>query len=117
MSLLQWNCNGLKRKLNELKILCQKFNPIAIAIQETRLKETNTISIDELNLIVLNDGSATHFSTAYQTFSAIDLTLISLSLAPLAKWKVLQDLHHSDHFPIICELARPPKEQQHIRKK
>lgn len=79
MSILQWNCNGLIHKLSELKILCQQFNPIAIAIQETRLKDSDTLNIphfniykknsihirasrgvalDELNLIVLNDGGA-----------------------------------------------------------
>lgn len=73
--------------------------------------------IDELNLVVLNDGSATHFSSAYQSFSAIDLTLVSPSIASLMKYKVLEDLHHSDHFPIQCELINTPRQQRNTRKK
>lgn len=73
--------------------------------------------IDEFNLAILNDGTATHFSTAYQSFSAIDLTLASPSLAPSLNWKPLEDLHHSDHFPILCYLVTIPREQQEIRKR
>ena len=38
--LLQWNCRGLKCNFNELQILCQDHNPLVIALQETRLKES-----------------------------------------------------------------------------
>lgn len=226
MALIQWNANGLKHKFDEIKILCQEFNPIAIAIQETRLKHNESVTlqnfktyvknschirasrgvalfikiglkqeavtlnsplqvvactiyaprkitlvsiylpgeeqlskvdlrhlfqqlpqpsiimgdfnsrspfwgsqtrdnrgkiwedlIDEFNLTIMNDGTATHFSSAYQSFSAIDLTLASPSLAPLLSWKTLEDLHHSDHFPIICNLVNLPRQQQGIRKK
>nr|AAA74495.1 unknown protein [Drosophila teissieri] len=59
--------------------------------------------IDNTHLILLNDKSPTHFST-HNTYSHIDLTLCSPILAPHANWKILNDLHGSDHFPIITTL-------------
>lgn len=56
MSLLQWNCNGLKHKLNELKILCQQLNPIAIAVQETRLRDSDTVNIPTFNIYKKNSN-------------------------------------------------------------
>ena len=61
-------------------------------------------AINENNLIILNDGSQTHFSFGYKTFSAIDLTLISHTLATHFDWCVAEDLYGSDHFPIIISV-------------
>lgn len=55
------------------------------------------------NLIVLNDGSPTHFST-HKTFTNIDITLCSAILAPKCSWRVLNNLHGSDHFPVITSI-------------
>ena len=60
------------------------------------------------DLIVLNDGSPTHFST-HKTFSNIDITLCSSSLSPKCTWSILDDLHGSDHFPIVTKLHLGPK--------
>lgn len=54
--------------------------------------------IQDNDFIILNDGSATHFST-HNTFSAIDLTLCSSSLALEFNWQITSS--KSDHFPII----------------
>lgn len=35
----------------------------------------------------------------------------------LLYWKPLEDLHHSDHFPIICNFVTLPRQHQEIRKK
>ena len=34
---MQWNCQGLRAKYEELKLLIQDFSPIVIALQETKL--------------------------------------------------------------------------------
>ena len=36
-SLLQWNCQGLRAKYEELKLLIHEFSPLAICLQETML--------------------------------------------------------------------------------
>lgn len=71
------------------------------------------------NICILNDGSNTHFST-HKTFSAIDLTICSPQLLPISTWAVIDDLHNSDHFPIITSINSsipiaklPPKPPQY----
>lgn len=58
--------------------------------------------LNENDLNILNNiNSHTHFSFAYKTFSHIDLSLISPSIAQYFDWNVCDDLHNSDHFPIL----------------
>ncbi|XP_017472707.1 PREDICTED: RNA-directed DNA polymerase from mobile element jockey-like isoform X1 [Rhagoletis zephyria] len=68
------------------------------------------------NLIILNDGSPTHFST-HNTFTNIDLTLASAQLSPKCSWRTLSSLYGSDHFPLLsviqtklnpCHLTKSP---------
>jgi len=61
--------------------------------------------IDRSNYILLNDKSPTHFST-YNTYRHIDLSFASASIAPEISWEVLDDLHGSDHFPILISILR-----------
>ena len=49
---------------------------------------------------VLNDGHPTHFHTQTDTLSSIDLSVASLEIVTDFNWKVSQELHGSDHFPI-----------------
>lgn len=59
--------------------------------------------IDSTNLVLLNDKSPTHFNT-HGSFSYIDLTFCSSSLATQAQWKIEENLCGSDHFPILISL-------------
>ena len=36
-NILQWNINGLRNKITQLQLLFSKYNPDAIALQETKL--------------------------------------------------------------------------------
>ena len=51
--------------------------------------------------VLLNTGSQTHFHVQTGTSSAIDLTVVSSEVAADFLWEVDEDLHESDHFPII----------------
>ena len=42
INIIQWNCRGLRANFNELLLLSQKYNPVAVALQE--LSITNTYS-------------------------------------------------------------------------
>lgn len=68
--------------------------------------------IDEKDLIILNTGSQTHLHFSLKTFSAIDLSLCSMNLSHFFSWEVENDLHQSDHFPIVLKL---PSEKKTIR--
>jgi exonuclease III len=61
--------------------------------------------IDSENLITLNNGKPIHFGTASGMQSAIDLTFITLSLAPHFTWDILSHSYRSDHLPIITKLT------------
>ncbi|XP_050505261.1 uncharacterized protein LOC126883649 [Diabrotica virgifera virgifera] len=50
---------------------------------------------------LLNTGSETHFNISSGSFSAIDLSLCDPKIAPSLSWEVFDDLHDSNHFPII----------------
>ena len=55
------------------------------------------------DLIVLNDGSPTHFST-HRSLTNVDISLCSAVFAPKFTWNISENLHGSDHFPIFISL-------------
>jgi exonuclease III len=59
---------------------------------------------DDLNLVVLNDGSITRIAAPPRRSSAIDLTFCSSELSLDITWRVLDDPAGSDHLPIISSL-------------
>lgn len=212
--IIQWNCNGFSRHLDEIKLLLTKINCLAICIQESKFKSNcytflrnftcyyknlnnvttahggvciylnNMVDAEEIHLntdlqvvaikiqfpikciicsiylpgsenistnalnnivnqfdlpyILLGDFNAhnsiwgsektdsrgkilhkfinnndlnilnnincpTHFSLAYRTFSHIDLSLISPEIEHQFEWNVCDDLHNSDHYPILIK--------------
>ncbi|GFQ80630.1 putative RNA-directed DNA polymerase from transposon X-element [Trichonephila clavata] len=63
--------------------------------------------LTELDLTLLNDGSNTYFHSPTQSFSAIDLSICSLSLLLHLTWSVLGNPLGSDHFPVVISYATP----------
>ena len=74
------------------------------SIDSTKGKTISNI-IDSHNLILLNTGASTHFSAAFNSSSAIDLSICSPQLAPFITWESNSfDLCGSDHFPIFIQI-------------
>ena len=44
-SFIQWNCRGFRNKFDEMQLLINNHNPIAICLQETLLKDNESLSI------------------------------------------------------------------------
>ena len=44
-SFIQWNCRGFRNKLEEIQLFIKNYNPIAICLQETLLKDNENLSI------------------------------------------------------------------------
>ena len=71
--------------------------------------------IEDEHLEVFNTGDVTHFHSPTGIFTSIDLSLCSPNCLLDFNWRVLSDLHGSDHFPILLTsidsepLARPPR--------
>ncbi|WP_144077945.1 hypothetical protein, partial [Solemya velum gill symbiont] len=67
------------------------------------------------NLCLFNDKSPTFLHSGHGTFSSIDLSISNPSLFLEFEWSVENDLHGSDHFPLILKntetanTAHPPK--------
>ena len=59
--------------------------------------------INNNNLYLLNNKTQTYLSPASGTYSAIDLTICDPTTALDYNWRVQEEPHGSDHFPIILE--------------
>ena len=49
----------------------------------------------------MNSGAPTHYNQACQSFTHIDISLCSNIISQSLMWSRLDDLHGSDHYPII----------------
>lgn len=58
------------------------------------------------DLAIINTGAKTHFNTKSNNFSTIDLTITSSDLLSKLTWRVDEDLHNSNHFPIYILLDK-----------
>ena len=64
------------------------------------------------DLVLLNDKNSTYLHPATGSYSSFDLSICSPENFPDFTWKVCDDLHGSDHFPIqVSEVG--PSVQQH----
>lgn len=72
--------------------------------------------IEDHQLNLLNSGVPTHFSFGYKTTSAIDLTLVSPILDIYFDWNIDDDLHSSDHYPIIITVSNDQMKKDRKRK-
>ncbi|GFX50395.1 putative RNA-directed DNA polymerase from transposon X-element [Trichonephila clavipes] len=52
-------------------------------------------------LCLLNNYEKTYFQAPTRTFHSLDLAICTPSLLPLLNFEVDQDLHNSDHFPLL----------------
>ena len=71
--------------------------------------------VTEHNLVLLNDKSYTYLHPATGSFSSLDLTICSPEIFTDLSWKVNDDLHGSDHFPILVSEVGPSKQERHKR--
>lgn len=55
------------------------------------------------HLIILNSGEKTRFNSRNGSFSALDLSFCSPSIAPLLNWERETYLYGSDHYPILIK--------------
>ena len=64
------------------------------------------------DLVMLNNKSSTYLHPATGSYSSIDLTICSPEIFPDFNWKVVDDLHGSDHFPIQVSEVGPSVQQR-----
>jgi len=61
--IIQWNPNGLYSKIDEIKLLINKFSPIALCIQETNFNNYKLIHLNNYISYIKNRNS--HFYKQY----------------------------------------------------
>lgn len=64
--------------------------------------------IDEFDLCVLNDGSPTTVQYPNRNASAIDLALVSPTIAAFCEWRVYDDPMGSYHYPTLVDVNVKP---------
>lgn len=69
--------------------------------------EIENFLYDCYDLALLNNRKPTFLSHGHKTYSHIDLTFASRSIASKISWDTYDDLCQSDHFPIIITLENP----------
>jgi exonuclease III len=57
MSIIQWNCRGFKPNFEELKLIISESNAQIICLQETFLKDSDTIGFKGFNMYNINRSS------------------------------------------------------------
>ena len=63
-------------------------------------------------LVLINDKSSTCLHPATGSYSSLDLTICSPGIFAVLNWKVVDDLHGSDHFPIQVSEVGPYVQQR-----
>lgn len=66
---------------------------------------------DTLNLFLLNDGSSTRKQSTKALPSCLDLTFVSPTFSLISDWKVLDNSHGSDHYPVVIKILPQVPEQ------
>lgn len=54
LNIIQWNINGLVKKLNNIQLLNHKYNPILLCLQKTNLNDTYSPSFKNYKLYYSN---------------------------------------------------------------
>lgn len=60
--------------------------------------------LEDPGLNLLNLNLPTHFNSGNGTESIIDLSIASATITEKLDWQVLDDLHDSDHYPILIQV-------------
>ena len=68
--------------------------------------------INRHDLVLLNDKNSTYLHPATGSYSSLDLSICSPEIFPDFNWKVCDDLHGSDHFPIQVSEIGPSVQQR-----
>ena len=82
-------------------------NPLWYDSGIDRRGETIQRLMDAKNLITLNEDHPTYYRLYDQVTSNIDLSLVTDSCAVDFNWCILDDLHGSDHYPILISAHQP----------
>lgn len=67
--------------------------------------------LDNNDILILNDGSPTRFTSPLLNKSCPDISVISVALSPYCTWSTMEDTGSSDHFPIQISISGEGRSQ------
>ena len=100
-------------QLGNTRILVGDFNahhPMWSPNQQPNVTGNNLFSVlfnDPTLHLLTAPSSPTYYNTYHNTFSTLDLTIVSSNLAPLSHQWIESDLG-SDHYPILTSIGKTP---------
>ena len=105
-TLLQWNCRGLKANYNEILLLLSSISPSVLCLQETFLKQTDDVSLNNYSLFnyISNSGDKATGGASVVVKCNVPHSKIDLN-TPLQAVAVRVTLHKTIS---ICSLYIPP---------
>jgi exonuclease III len=124
---IQWNCRGLRANFDEIELLIDRYNPLAVCLQELKISDTysfnnnlyalfsklpqmsnNSIPHGGAGILVRKDlpHSVILLNTPLQVVACRistpqPLTICSIYLPPSSSWK------HTDLLSIVSQLPTP----------
>ena len=101
--IIQWNVRGLRANFEELRLLCNQYNPQIVAVQECQLRKNNIINLPGFSCITKSSpgdnatGGVTLYINKSVLFSEIKLNTDTVAVRVSAK-KTLT----------VCNIYLPP---------
>ena len=109
--IIQWNCRGLKANFDELSLLINKHKPAALCLQETFLKEDDTISLKFHSIYnkIYTEGNKAQGGVSVIVNNSVPHRHIQLDTS-LQAVAVRLSLHNTI---TLCSLYLPPNKPIH----
>ena len=126
-TIIQWNCRGFRANYDEISLLLQKFNPVAVCLQETFLKTDDKFTLKNYSMyhsfspnpdrasggvcIIVNNSVPQSSVTINSNIQAVavrvtlhkPITLCSINIPPSSNLNLreLNDLYEQLPSPVI----------------
>ncbi len=110
-TIIQWNCRGIKPNHDELSLLLNEYNPIAVCLQETFLKCNDNISYKSYSLYSHFSDNAEHASGGVSILINEKSPHRPISINTKYASCCCQCIHAQTHhimlylYPTICRVA------------
>ncbi|GBN13453.1 hypothetical protein AVEN_171515-1 [Araneus ventricosus] len=110
MAFVSWNCRGFRNKSSELKDIINSYKPACIALQETYIRDNDTVKIRDYS-IFNNTSSSTRASGGVALAVANDIPSSCLHLN--TNLQAVAVRMHIKSLITICSLYLPPHQTVH----
>lgn len=115
--IISWNCNGLRTRLNELRIFANKFNPDIILIQETKIYNVDYFKIPNYSgYLNKNNNTKSQISggTAIYVRNSVPHIKISLPSLEFMQATAVEISLNKENYLIVSAYVPPQTANNHF---